>query len=76
MGVYFYLNYSIMKSKDKLLYFLGCNIETSRVPKGTMVEKKQALTLCGFVPGYQMPELIIEFVCLLLMQLIILIYGA
>ena len=41
-----------------------------------MVEKKQALTLRGFVTGYQMPELIIEFVCLLLMQLIILIYGA
>ena len=41
-----------------------------------MVGKKQALTLCGFVTGYQMPELIIEFVCLLLMQLIILIYGA
>lgn len=76
MGVYFYFNYSITKNKDKLFVFLGCNIETSKtVPKGA-TGNKTALNLCSFVTGYQMPELIIEFVCLLLMQLIILIYGA
>ena len=42
VGVYFYLNYSIMKSKDKLLYFLGCNIETSKESlKGPWWEKSR-----------------------------------
>lgn len=75
MGVYFYFNYSITKKQRQTFVFFSCNIETSKtVPSHGGI--KAGTDPVWFCNRLLMPELIIEFVCLLLMQLIILIYGA